>query len=252
MASRKSKCDITPILNKDKRSIVLSMILGDGSIAWSKNYNSSTGYLEMKHSAAQADWLVWKTQRLEEVFEKPITIHQSGSYVDTYKKVYPQVRSKLGMKRFRSWRKIFYKNNKKNLAPILQFIQNPTFAMMIWLGDDGGIRTQRIKSKDPQSERKFDGFNIYTCDQYLEDIEKCKEWINLHFNVKCKTYIHRTKWKGQLKEYPIVKINKTDSIKIWSVIRETLLSIPSMAHKFRSAEQYYQELLLQTPARITA
>lgn len=235
------------ILNRTKRSLVLSMILGDGCLHWSDNYNSQTGYLHIKHSLDQEDYLLWKLKLLSETLDKfDIPFYECESFVKATNKSYKQKRLQLGMRRFRSWYKLFYPN-KKDIAKMLDYITDPVLASALWLGDDGSVSTGRLRSRDKTSLRIASGLVIYTCDQDEQKLERCKLWFKRFLNVDVNIKFHECLYKGEKKRYPILRFNAQESLKLWEQVRHILLEIPSMKIKFKLIEERYQRVLLTAP-----
>jgi hypothetical protein len=224
--------EINKMLNKDKRSMVLSLVLGDGCLHYIKNNGRIFGGLTIDHGIKQADYQSWKASLLSTIFNKNIKVrtgHKGKS-----------VQLSLCTKRFRAWRKFCYPNNKKDIAKILPFINNPAFALAIWLADDGYAEVgKNIKSPNSISSR----LRIFTCDQSIPTQEVIIKWFKTQFNVNAKIkYAHS---KQQNKSYPYIKFTQEDSLKLWGIIRDFILQFKSMQYKFRHIEQVYQLRILQ-------
>lgn len=219
------------MLRKDKRSILLCMVLGDGCLyerVYSKNISS--GKFIIDRGIAQSDYQSWKASLVSNVFEKEVKVtlgHRGKS-----------VQVQINDKRMRSWRKFFYKDNKKNIPKILEYIRHPELALMIWLMDDGYVESS-IKKGVNRGAR----FRLFTCDQTLEQQDLIIKWFETSFNVK--PYIKFANNKKTGKTYPFLKFNGKDSMKLWNIIRHKVLEFKSMQYKFRYVEQMYQYKLIQ-------
>lgn len=224
------------MLNKDKRSIILSMVLGDGCIGTADNhYKGKTypsGKITIKHGAKQQDYLNWKAEILSATVEKQIKVHPTKSYVKALDKSYDQFQLSWSYKPLRSWKKIFYNNNTKRIPKILKFIRHDSFAAAVWLMDDGSC----TKTKKKNGTIVFTGLILYICDQFREDCEEILKWWNTTFKVNGKLKWQKQKYKGVIKEFPKIYFSNLDSLKIWEQIRPFVMQIPSMVDKFQSVE----------------
>jgi hypothetical protein len=221
--------------NKDKRSIVLSMLLGDGNL-----HVNSRGYglFGIDHGIKQADYQAWKASLLSKALDRDVKCrvgHKGES-----------VQISVCMKRFRSWYKFTYPNGKKDIAKILPFILHPELALAIWLMDDGYVEPSFSKLADGSKKNYGARFRIFTCDQSPETHEYIAKWFVDNFNTTIK--IKYTTRKKDGKTYPFIKFSQEDSLKMWKIIREHVLQFKSMQYKFRYIEQLYQSRCLQPQA----
>lgn len=234
------------ILNKDKRSLILSLALGDGCISYGggyKNGHYSSGKLSMKHGHKQKDYLEWKTKLLSTALDININIHPAKSYVKALDKEYDQYQMSFTYRRMKPWKKIFYKNNIKDIPKMLKFIRHTAFAAAVWMMDDG----TSTKNKKPNGTEVFTGLVLYICDQPKESCLEIVEWWKLHFNVNPKLIWQKQTYKGVIKEFPKLHFNNQDSLIIWNYIRTYVQEIPSMVHKFRHLEARYNRSDLLQP-----
>lgn len=220
------------MINKDKRSLVLLLALGDGCLHYIKNNNSLYGGITIDHGIEQADYQSWKAKLLSEVFNKNVNMrngHKGKS-----------VQVSVCAKRLRAWRKFCYPNNKKSIPKILKFIRHPEMALAVWLMDDGYVEPS-ITNKTLYSA----SFRLFTCNQTEEQQKEIIEWFQKIFDVtpKVKTMFD----KRTNKTYPFLKFTTKDSLKIWNIIREFALQFKSMQHKFRHIEQIFKSRCVQPP-----
>jgi hypothetical protein len=215
------------MLNKDKRSMALMLILGDGNL-----HKNKKGYASMNidHGIVQSDYQSWKAKLLTDVFEKNIKVRVGHKG----KSIQVQFTNNV----FRAWYKFTYPNNKKDIARILPFIRHPELALAIWLMDDGYCEPSFSKLADGSKKNYGARFRIFTCDQSNETQQYIINWIKTNFNVDCK--VHFTTRKKDNKTYPFLKFNQKDSLIIWEKLREFILQFKSMQYKFRYIEQIYQ------------
>lgn len=221
------------INRKEKRDIVLSMCLGDGCLAYTSNRRSAT--LTIGHGLSQTDYLELKRQYLSLIWQRDIKIRTQGNGT--------AVQLSICVKRFKAWRKFIYKDGKKDVALILPFIINPERALAFWLMDDGYCEVSTHKQKNGENSFYGGGLRLYTCDQTLQTHEIIKDWFYKNFDVSPIVKIQNDNKHN--KAYPFLKFTQSDSLKIWEKIRQFILSIDSMKHKFRYMEQTYQKKLSQ-------
>lgn len=210
------------MFNKDKRSLLLSLCLGDGCLHY-KNGSNRYGAITIDHGLEQADYQSWKAKLLTDIFEKEVkmrTGHKGKS-----------LQVSVALKRLRAWRKFTYPNNKKSIPKILKFIRHPEFALAVWLMDDGYIEPGMYNNKLVCISTR-----IFVCDQSEEEVNQIQQWFKQNFQIETKVLYQK---KGN-KKYPFIKIYQDDSLKLWEKIREFVLQFKSMKHKFRNIENIYQ------------
>jgi len=223
------------MLNKDKRNIVFSLLLGDGSIGVYKTDNYKTGRMTIDHGLTQADYQSWKAKILGEVFNSDIKVrtgHKGQS-----------VQIMVRNKKIRAWHKFTYPNNRKSLPKVLRWINNPLFALSVWLMDDGYCEPSISKLADGSKKNYGARFRIFTSTQTDEEMTQIKQWLDTNIGINCSIKKHFD--SRQKVYYPLIKINGTDSLKIWEQIREFVLQFKSMQYKFRYIEQIYQSKITQ-------
>jgi len=217
--------------NKEKRSLLLSMILGDGCLHNTSNNNS--GAITVDHGIEQSDYITWKSQIVSKLVNREVKVrtgHKGKS-----------VQFSVCFKKFKAWRKFCYPNGKKSIERILPFIKHPEFAVAIWLMDDGYVEPSYSKLADGSKVNYGARFRIFTCDQPVKDQDFIINWFKTNLDVNPKIKYQKKKDK----EYPFLKFTQEDSLKIWEKIRDTVLKIKSMRTKFKHIEDIYQKKLLQ-------
>lgn len=210
--------------NRDKRSLVLLLCLGDGCLHYIRNHGRIYGGITIDHGLDQADYQAWKAQLLSTAFNKDVKVrtgHKGKS-----------VQVSLCVKRLRAWRKFTYPNNKKSISKLLKFINHPELALAVWLMDDGYVE----RSHNNSNKLSYTAFRLFTCDQTLEDQEKIMKWLKDNFQIESKI---RYQKKGD-KKYPFIKFDQKSSLEVWKRIRDFVLTFKSMKHKFRFIEESYQ------------
>jgi len=213
------------LMNKDKRSLCLLLLLGDGCLHLTSNKASAA--ITIGHGIVQADYQAWKAKLLTEIFGREVRCRNSHKG--------KAVQLSVSDVRMRSWKKFTYPNNKKDLARILPFIRHPEMALAVWLMDDGYVEASVVKAD--KTECYGARLRLFTCDQTLETQAKIIDWFKTNFDVNLRICYSK---KGN-KQYPYLKINNSDSLKIWEKIRSFVLEFKSMQHKFRYLELMYQK-----------
>lgn len=216
--------------NKDKRSLIFSLILGDGCIHYTSAKNKlgqpRSGAITISHGIGQSDYQAWKAQLLSQIFNRNVKVrtHNKGSAVQV----------SVSAKVFKAWRKFCYPNGQKQIPSVLKYINHPEMALAIWLMDDGYVEP----SLDKRYPDKCYGavFRIFTCDQSDENQKLIIKWFQDNFDVNPKVLIIKKKDKY----YPFIKFNTPDSLKLWEKVRPFILQFHSMKHKFRYMEMRYQ------------
>lgn len=216
--------------------MLLSLVLGDGCLHYIKWKDRTYGGLTIDHGLEQADYQAWKAQLLSHIVGRRVKV-RSGHRGKS-------VQVSVSWKRFKAWRKFIYPNGKKDLQKILPFINNPEFALAVWLMDDGYVEGSKNKRTPNSPSARF---RIFTCSQPEDKHQGIIDWFKTNFDTTVKIKYIR---KKSGKTYPYIKFNQEDSLKMWGKIREFVLQFKSMQYKFRFIEQVYQLRVVQrTPDR---
>jgi hypothetical protein len=218
------------MLNKDKRSLLLALSIGDGCLHYIRNNGKIYGGLTIDHGIEQSDYQSWKAKLLSDIMNKPVNMRTGHNG--------QSVQVSICMKRIRAWRKFCYPNNKKDISKILPFIRHPEFTLAVWLMDDGYVETN--------GNRKGGRFRLFVCDQKEESLNKMILWFQKEFDVTPIIKFQKT----NNKQYPFLKFNQVDSLKLWKPMRDFVLQFRSMKKKFRYIENTYQfQLAQRTPEK---
>lgn len=226
------------MLRKDKRSMLLSLVIGDGCLHYHHRGAKTYAGLTIAHSPKQADYIAWKAKLIGSILGREInlrtTSNAKGFGTNSEAKL---IQIAASWKRFKAWRKFIYPKGKKDKSLILRFITNPDFLMAIWLMDDGYVEG-RIDQKHNRCYTA--SLRIFVSDQSIDSCNRIIAWIKKQygFEVKLRMQKHRGK------SYPFLKICAFDSLKLWDTIRSFVLQFKSMQTKFRFLEMRYQHKLL--------
>ncbi len=222
------------MLNKDKRSLILSLVLGDGCLHYIKNNGKLYGGLTIDHGLEQTDYQSWKAQLLTKLTGRDIKMrngHRGKS-----------IQISVCMKKFRAWRKFTYPGGLKDIGKILPFLRHPEFALAIWLMDDGYVEPSITKNVNYSASLR-----LFTCSETLPTQQLIISWLKTHFDVEAK--IRFCNKNDTKRNYMFLKINCKDSLKIWSKIRPFVLQFKSMRYKFRHLEQIFLSRSVQPQAQ---
>jgi hypothetical protein len=229
------------VLRKDVRSMILSLILGDGCLSRTppSKTNKTYGILAIQHGEKQRDYLEWKIELVNKLLNRSMTVqnHKKGPALWTTHR------------RLKAWRKFCYPKGIKDITKILPFITNPTMALAIWMMDDGYV--------EPSIDKRYNklysaSFRIFTCSTPVDDQDKVIEWFESHFNVTPRIKFQKRGKHHYVKDgedFPFLKFNVEDSLKLWGLMREFVLQFDSMKHKFRYIEAIYQVRVIQRTAK---
>ncbi len=212
--------------HKEKRSLVLSFALGDGCLHYNFRRNRVYGGLTFDHGLKQTDYVTWKANYVSNLFNKELKVRQGHKG--------KSMQYRIGGRIFKALRKFCYPNDKKTARKMLPFIQDPEFALMVWLMDDGYVEPS-ITNKICYSAR----FRLLTFGFDREDQIVIRDWLNKNFNLN--VVIKTTFDKKANCTYEYIKFNTPDSLKVWPKMRDFILSFDSMKYKFRHMEKIYQD-----------
>lgn len=210
--------------------MVLSLVLGDGCLHYFKRGAKLYGGLTIDHGLDQADYQSWKAKLLSDILDREVKVrtgHKGKS-----------VQLNVCMKRFRSWRKFTYPNDRKSIPLLLKFINNPEFAATVWLLDDGYVESSISKLSTGEKKNYGARFRLFINSQNPEEAAFIVQWFEKQLNVQPKIKFTR-------KTEPFLKFTQEDSLKLWSFMRTFVLQFKSMRYKFRYIESIYQYKLAQ-------
>lgn len=211
---------------RDKRSLILCLVLGDGSLFSDKRHSRIT----ISHCDAQADLLSWKAALVGNITGRYPKMRIGGT------SKYSQSRGlqfSLHWKRIRAWHKRFYPNRKKDRLKMLPFIHHPELAIAIWLCDDG-------------SSDKDGRLRLHTNAMSQEDNTTLSEWIFKHLGVRPKVL---SQWSSLRKRsYAYLQFNVTDTVVLYTKVRDFLLQFDSMKNKFQRTERRFQRVSTEPSA----
>lgn len=135
-------------MNKDKKAILIGMVLGDGSIKKEQythrdGKTKTYGVFSVTHGIKQEDYLIHKAELLSQCLKQKAP--KIGYY--TASTAYGEISSCKMTKQhpyFRILRKWLYPNNKKYISSFILNKLNPQ-AIAIWYMDDGGLSKRKSK-----------------------------------------------------------------------------------------------------------
>lgn len=232
--------------NRDKRTIALSLVIGDGNLHITKK---GYGLITIDHGIKQSDYQTWKAQLLGFALNREVKLrpgHKGQS-----------VQIQTTFVSFKAWYKFCYVNGHKSIPRILRWTNNPMFTLAIWLMDDGYVESSGqptyinkagTKKTYDRTVPKTARFRIFINDQYPNEVEKIVQWFKEFIKIDIKIAFVNSKEYN--KKYPYIKIKQEDSLKIWKEIRHIVLQFKSMQYKFRHIENSYQIKCSQYQAQL--
>jgi hypothetical protein len=192
--------------SKDIRHLVLFMAMGDGSL-------NSNGYLSVRHCIDQKDYLEWKRNLL-----KNSLLTTDCYFVKNNDYGANEFRSKT-YKFIKMYRRILYKNGKKNIANRRLLDKLTPLGISIWYMDDGGL-----------SQKKRDGI-IVANDLILNThLTKDENQIIIdYFNEKWNIQFTQVKNRGLYR----LRCGTKEARKFIEIVEPYVSQVKSMAHKLK-------------------
>lgn len=210
----------------NKNELIISMILGDGSI--SKNLQ-----FVINHAPKQRDYLEWKAKLLgkELGILLPIKMYKTTfSYYTTY------FSSVSHLKMIREL--LYTTNGDKSLEYVFPLLNSP-LSLAIWFMDDGSVFKRRKKHKDGSEYFLAPKLKLCTHSYSKKDNELILKWMNDTFNIEGYIVIERKRNREGSPKYYTLNFNVENSNKIWNLISEFVLEVPSMMNKFNFFIEFY-------------
>lgn len=220
--------------NKEKREMLIALIVGDGYINVKQFKNTKKGSLKLCHSPKQADYLDWKIRLIQKYglinTNMKISKYTRYSYLKEYNKKYPGIKADTAyVKYLKHLHKWVYKNGEKNIDFILQNLTTP-LSLSIWMMDDGTVYKRKKKHIDGSEYYLAPKFGLCTHDFKKDDNLKILEWFKKQFNID--GYIVRNYKRNTGKYYYFLNFDKNNSKKIWDIIKPYVIEIECMRKKF--------------------
>lgn len=194
-------------MNKANRAILYGMAIGDGYIR--KNRPS----LSITHSESQVEYIKYKADLLSNILNKTVNTREFNN------NGYLGYRLEVTTKYFNTIRQKLYKNGIKNIANVLEYLDDNSLAL--WYMDDGSLsakkRNGHIHAYDLQ-------ISIYT--DSLEEINCIISWFEEKYDISFKPRKHKDKFsircgtKQARKFIEIVKPYIIDSMKYKVVMQD--------------------------------
>lgn len=186
---------------RERRAILLGMIIGDGCISSYKN----KGYkLVIRHGKQQEDYLLFKKELIESIFYNralTITHVQNGLQIQKSSKI------------FRIYKKWFYTNNIKDFTKILKYLNLQSVAL--WYMDDGSLSAKKHRGKIHAYELTLNTYITKEQNQAIID------WFKLKYDIN----FSQTKGKGKYR----LRMGTQEARRFCALIEKYV--IPSMKYK---------------------
>lgn len=212
------------------REIVIACVIGDGCIV--QHAKQGTYWLQLKHSPAQRDYLLWKVGLIEStriVKGKTFTV-RSRWQQHTNGRTYPTCTANIyGVKYFRVLRKWMYTAaRRKTVRTILQYLTTPISVAILFM-DDGSVNRRKRKHKDGTEYFLSPTMRLALC----ADLDECATllgWLHDRFGID--GYPVRHSRKDSAETYYILNFNTANTRKLWDLIAPFAAGLGSMRRKF--------------------
>lgn len=145
-------------MNKEKKSILLAVSLGDGCIG-PKNS------LYIEHSINQLDYIKWKKELLEKILNRDINLRIRERFDTRTNKTYKSAMIMAGNKYFKIIKRWLYKPEKTYNRFVLNRLT--PLGIAIWYMDDGGCKFRISKKTNKVSSIQL---CLYTYCSYEEAV----------------------------------------------------------------------------------
>lgn len=200
-------------INKESRSLLIGMLLGDGTI-------SSNNVFKIAHSEDQKNYLEWKVKQLNNHGLKNNGIK---TYIKTcgYNSGVPVYYTQLSIIPFiKVLRRVCYKN-KKIIGNRKLLNRLSPLELAIWYMDDGHINIRKSKNG------KVHGFyiKISTCGP-KEEIQTIIDYFKEEWDVSFYMF-----HEGRKEDSYSLCCGTKEGIKFINIIKEYVMQVPSMVYK---------------------
>ena len=208
------KRKIVKKLNKEQKSLLIAMLLGDGTI--SSNY-----VFKLSHSIEQKEFLEWKISLLNKYNIKNNGIKEYISNCG-YNKGKGVLYSQMSViPTIKALRKTVYIPKKTITRKLLNWL-NP-LGLAIWYMDDGCINVNTSTQRSSIQHT----IKIATCVD-LETVNMIIDYFNDVWNI---TFRKFSEGKGT---YSIASSSEEDCSKFVKIIKPYIMQVPSMLYKIRN------------------
>lgn len=225
------KRKIVKKLNKEQKSLLIALLLGDGTI--SSNY-----VFKLSHSKEQKEFLEWKVKLAVEAGFKLNGIKEyisKGGYNIGKTVLYSQFSINPTIK---ALRRTVYIPKKTITRKLLNWL-NP-LGIAIWFMDDGCINVNTSKQRSSIQHT----IKIATCVD-LNTANIIINYFNEVWNIKFRLFN-----EGK-NTYSIASSTEEDCYNFVNLIRPYITQVPSLLYKIRKDLTKEQFLLLESEARNT-
>lgn len=221
------KIKVTKKLSKEQKSLLIAMLLGDGTI--SSNY-----VFKLSHSESQKEFLEWKVKLLTEAGFKVngIKTYVSKCGYNTGKNVlYSQLSINPTIK---ALRRTVYVPKKTFTRRLLNWL-NP-LGLAIWYMDDGCINVNTSSQRSSIQHT----IKIATCVD-LKTVEMIINYFEEEWNIKFR------KFKEGKDTYSIASSSEQDYQSFVKIIKPYIEQVPSLLYKIR--DNYTKQEFIEMQSR---
>ena len=217
------------MFTKKEKDLLSSIILGDGNIYKSKDYNSYT--ISCGHGANQKDYVEYKLLLLKQFLPK----YFKNVFIEEKEILYNN--KKFLQYRFRKSSKDF-EELYEEYSDIKMFLSNikSDRSVSIWFMDDGCVIKSWRRLNNGEKSYSRPSLKLCTHCFSLEENEIICEWFYKKYKIK--PHILTEKKKG--KTYYFIKFNVDETYEVYrKILKQYIDCCESMRIKFQWLTSYY-------------
>jgi hypothetical protein len=221
---------------KEIRELICAMMLGDGYFQLGNNPKHTVGALWCEHSMSQFDYVKWKAQQIDVIFQK--------KNIDRSCRIYTRDRlDKRTQKTYHSctlmlsWRNYIsflhpkiYRNGRKNYDFLLSQVSTDKH-LAIWLMDDGSESKTKKKHVDGIVYYGNPYFRLSAYDFTPGEVNLAKQWFKQYYQIEPVA--------NQYKHGPILQFTVAQTKSLFPRIRPYVSQTESMRKKFSLCLERY-------------
>lgn len=216
-----------------EKDLLIGLILGDGSL-----YKSGDTYsIYIGHGESQKDYLEWKLSLLKDlkIFDENV-LKLKSKKINYNLKEFIQFYFKMTNKKLCEIYNIVYDTNgNKSALQSLKCMKSDR-SLAIWFMDDGSVFKRKRFHKDGGIYYLKPSLKLCTHCFTLDQNEEILDWFKRKYRVEGKI---AREFKNN-KNYYYVRFDAVNTEKIYRLIKQYILEIPSMVKKFNYLISYYE------------
>lgn len=197
-------CEVYMKVTSKERLLLLSMVLGDGSI-------NKNGYFSVRHCLAQEEYIKWKYCLLSGSIKLSEIYYVSNNGYGSF-----EFRTKV-YKFIKRYRNIIYSNGGKKLSHLRFLNKLEPLHLAIWYMDDGSLTQKKRNGLIHANELYINTYISKDENQLLID----------YFKEKWSIYFHQSKNKGKYR----LRCSTREARKFLKIVEPYVSQVKCMKHK---------------------